>query len=70
MAGGVEQRFGEDATDSPIEAPEPGRSDSILVCWRAEPTLTVSVLVLGISRASFGAAEVAAVIDEVWALQG
>lgn len=82
MAGEVEQRFGEvsctqqmdysnwDASPTEIERPAPGRSDSLLICWRSVPTLTVSVLVMGIGRASFTSADVAAAVDEVWALQG
>jgi hypothetical protein len=82
MAGDVEQRFGEvsctqqldfsssaDVDADPGFDLEPYRSDSMLVCWRSRSDLTVSVLLLGLDR-GFGAADVAAAVDEVWALQG
>lgn len=83
MAGDVEQRFGEvsctqqldfsssQGVDGGAEPPalEPYRSDSTLVCWRSRSDLTVSVLLLGLDR-GFGAGDVAAAVDEVWALQG
>lgn len=85
MAGDVEQRFGEVSctqqldfsssdpeelgSDLGLPALEPHRSDSMLVCWRARSDLTVSVLLVGLDR-GFGAADVSAAVDEVWALQG
>ena len=49
------------------QAPEPYVSDSMLLCWRARDTLTVSVLVL---IGSQGYEQTAAqAVNEAWALQ-
>jgi hypothetical protein len=53
-----------------IERDAAERSESMLVCWRADDLLTVSVFVIGIDVAPFTSTDVAAAIDEVWALQG
>ena len=84
MAGDVEEQHGavsctqqvDYSNSDPDEAPDglpellPGRSDFMLICWRSRDDLTVSVLLLGRDRAGLGAADVAAAVDEVWALQG
>lgn len=84
MAGDVEQRFGAVSCTSTLDfsnVPDdvaqdyglddgPVATDQNLVCWRADETLTVSVFVIGMRIAPFVAADVAAAVDEVWALQG
>ncbi|GAB4065744.1 hypothetical protein GCM10028777_16310 [Angustibacter speluncae] len=84
MAGDVEERFAavsctqqvDYSNSDPDDLPEgmpalpPGRSDFMLICWRSRDDLTVSVLLLGRDRAGLGSADVAAAVEEAWALQG
>lgn len=84
MADDVEQRFGAVSCTSTLDFsnvpddvaeewgldPEPVSSGQNLICWRADRTLTVSVFVMGMPIAPFAAADVAAAVDEAWALQG